>query len=127
MAAAVLDASAVLAVYLLEPGCEVVQAALPDARISAVNAAEILSKLVERGASERLRRLAERSIRDLIVPFDLDLALRVARLLPLTRPLGLSLGDRACLALAEREGLPVLTADKQWARLQLGVAIRVIR
>lgn len=62
-----------------------------------------------------------------MAPFDTDLALRAALLRNSTRPYGLSLGDRACLALARREGLPVLTADRSWAKLDVGVEVVLIR
>ncbi|MFZ1106612.1 MAG: PIN domain-containing protein [Hyphomicrobiaceae bacterium] len=62
-----------------------------------------------------------------IVPFDEELARQTGALRPATRSLGLSLGDRACLALAQRERLPVLTADRSWAKLDLGIAITMVR
>jgi PIN domain nuclease of toxin-antitoxin system len=61
------------------------------------------------------------------VPFDEELARGAGALRPATKSLGLSLGDRACLALAQREGLPVLTADRAWAKLAVGVEVKVIR
>jgi PIN domain nuclease of toxin-antitoxin system len=61
------------------------------------------------------------------VPVGFDLAFRAGTLEPETRPLGLSLGDRSCLALAEREGAPAVTADRAWSRLALPIAVTVIR
>lgn len=63
----------------------------------------------------------------MVFPFTEEDALGVARLRPLTRSLGLSLGDRACLALAQRLSLPALTADASWGALSLGVAVEVVR
>ena len=127
MATAVLDASAILAVYLLEPGAEQVAAAMQTAAVCAVNIEEVLSKLADKSASARVIGIAEATLKGLAVAYDFDLARRAARLRPITRSLGLSLGDRACLALGARDGLPVLTADKAWAKLAIGVEIRVIR
>ncbi|MDM7324085.1 MAG: hypothetical protein P3W93_003650 [Thermus sp.] len=62
-----------------------------------------------------------------VLPFTEEDALLSARLRPLTRSLGLSLGDRACLALASRLRLPVLTADATWAELSVGIEVEVIR
>ena len=64
---------------------------------------------------------------DLIVPYDMDLALRTGVLRGLTALQGLSLGDRACLSLAQRLGVPVLTSDKIWSNVQVGVTIEMIR
>ncbi len=100
--------------------------------MSTVNLAEVLSKFVERGAdpaavSQRLRQqgLAGGSIE--ILPLTVADAVETARLHRKTRTLGLSLGDRACLALGIRLGLPVLTADRAWKDLRLGVSVRTIR
>ncbi|WP_114313195.1 type II toxin-antitoxin system VapC family toxin [Thermus caldifontis] len=129
---AVLDASALLALILDEPGAQRVEEALAGgAAISAVNLGEVLSKVAERGwdpqeVQERLR--GEGILEALrVFPFTEEDALWVARLRPLTRPLGLSLGDRACLALAQRLSLPALTADVNWRGLSLGVAVEVVR
>ena len=127
MTSVVLDASAILAVYLLEPGADVVAPLMQTATISAVNVTEVLSTLSDKGASLRVQQIAEATLKDLAVPFDFELARRSARLRPLTRKAGLSFGDRACLALAGRQGLPVLTADTAWRGLDIGVEIRVIR
>jgi PIN domain nuclease of toxin-antitoxin system len=127
MAEWVLDSSAVLAVFLNERGGDIAEAAFPAALVSAVNLAEVATRLIDRGRSPvEADQLAARGGFG-IVAFDASAAAAVAMLRPATRHLGLSLGDRACLALAEREGLPVMTADRAWTSLDIGVEIRLIR
>jgi ribonuclease VapC len=129
----VLDASAVLAYLKNEPGAEAVYVAVGEgALVSAVNWAEALSKLAEGGQDpgDAARALTDIGIlgQGLIVrPLDGAQAVEIARLRPLIREAGLSLGDRACLALAGALGLPALTADHVWARLNLGLEVRLIR
>ena len=127
MASVVLDASAVLAIYLLEPGAEAVAAQMQTAAITTVNITEVLSKLIDKGASKRVQEMALATLKLIAVPFDFELARRAALLREPSRSLGLSLGDRACLALGARDGLPVVTADKAWSALEIGVEIRLIR
>jgi len=124
---AVLDASAVLALYFEEAGAGQVRSALPGARLSSVNYTETISKCLDRGEGidTALRKIAAIGVE--IVAYDAGLARRAGELRPLTKRLGLSLADRACLALAEREALPVLTADRSWKSLSLGLDIRLIR
>ncbi len=127
----VLDASALLAYVFGEPGAEVVEASLSGAVIHAVNLAEVLSRLAERGSSpeDSFAALQEAGVMKLLT-VDIgtaDDAMNVARLRPLTRTLGLSLGDRYCLSLAQRLGVPALTADRQWANVEVGVQVQVIR
>jgi PIN domain nuclease of toxin-antitoxin system len=102
---------------------------LNNAAITAVNACEVVSKLISRdvAAEEAIASVVEMDIP--IAPFDDRLAFEAATILPTTRPLGLSLGDRACLAYARLNGTSVLTADRAWKKLatKLGVDIRVIR
>ncbi|MDP1631775.1 MAG: type II toxin-antitoxin system VapC family toxin [Caulobacter sp.] len=127
MADWVLDASAVLAVVLTEPGGDRVRPLIADSLLSAVNLAEVATRLLDLGfAAAEVDRLLER-LRFSVVPFDAGLAVSAGRLRTQTRHLGLSLGDRACLALAQREQLPVLTADRAWARLDVGVEVVLIR
>src|SRR3972149_11529847 len=121
---AVLDASALLAVLQDERGAELVEAAAAGgALISAVNWAEVLSKLADAG--EHLEPLSEDLVwsavlRDVgVIPFGVEDAERVAELRSATRGLGLSLADRACLALAMRLELPALTTDRAWTELAL--------
>ena len=130
---AVLDASALLAYLLNEPGSAVVDAMLAEgAAISAVNYAEVLSRMGDRGdepAATHQRLERQGLIGDLleVIPLLGEDALIVARLRPLSRAQGLSLADRACLATALRLGRPVLTADRGWATVDVGVTIRLIR
>jgi PIN domain nuclease of toxin-antitoxin system len=124
---AVLDASALLALLNQEPGGEVVEDALPGALISAVNFSEVVAKLVDKGVPETGARAVLEDIGLEIYPFDTEQAFRTGELRPKTRPLGLSLGDRACLALGDLLDLPVLTTDRSWKELKLGIEVRMIR
>jgi ribonuclease VapC len=127
MTAVVLGASAVLAVVHNERGSEVVIASLSDALLSAVNLAETISKLVERNVAADVAVAIVHGLGLTIVDFDSGLAAKAGSLRTKTKHLGLSLADRACLALAEREGAPVLTGDRKWPRLDIGVDIRLFR
>ncbi|MFN3260718.1 MAG: type II toxin-antitoxin system VapC family toxin [Pikeienuella sp.] len=122
-----LDCSAVLALIFDEPGRERVDAALPEALLSAVNLAEVVSKLIERGVAKADVPPLISPFLAGIVPFDKAMALEAGALRAETRAAGLSLGDRACLALAAAEGVPALTADRAWAQVDIGVEIEVIR
>ena len=123
----VLDSSAILAVIKAESGWDKVAAVLPGAAITAVNAAEIFSKLVEWQMTEDEQNKYQSLLHDMIAPYDYDLALRTGALRRSTKSRGLSLGDRACLAFAQKLGVPAMTADKAWAGLDIGIEIRVIR
>lgn len=123
----VLDASALLAFVNNEPGADKVAAVLGEAMISAVNFAEAATKLTLRGGSAD-RVLGELRQAELeVVEFDRALALSTGALAAATRHGGLSLGDRACLALARRENAAALTADHAWRKLSLGIEIQFIR
>ena len=63
----------------------------------------------------------------ILVAFDGEQAREAARLRVKTRSLGLSLADRATLALARLRGLPVLTTDRAWRSLRLPIKVEVIR
>lgn len=128
MSSSVLDTSALLALLNGEAGQDrVLQALAESATISAVNVAEVVTKLAERGITEARIRAALGMFSFGVAVFEEDLAYQTGLLRPLTRHLGLSLGDRACLALAQMLGLPVLTADRSWSTLQLGITIHLIR
>ena len=127
MSEIVLDASALIAVLRDEPGAAAVEAVLDHAAVSAVNLSEVQAKLVERGTPAEL---AWSWLVDLdleVVDFDAAQAKVAGDLRPLTRASGLSLGDRACLALAQALGLPAMTADRAWAGLEIGIEIRTVR
>ena len=127
MSRAVLDASALLALFLGEPGGTSVAAIIARAAMSAVNLSEVASRLYDRGMNGAEVQLWVRRYEVEVVPFNREDALASAALRPLTRHLGLSLGDCACLALARRLGLPAMTADRAWSQLDLGIPVQVIR
>jgi PIN domain nuclease of toxin-antitoxin system len=123
----VLDASALLAVLRRERGADVVEAVFPNTVMSTVNLGEVLSTLVDKGVAEQDGFAAILGLDLKFVSVDVGLTRASARLRENTRRAGLSLGDRVCLALAEQRGVPVLTADRAWAKLGLPLDIRVIR
>lgn len=123
----VLDSSAMLAVLQDEPGAELVAPLIATAMISAVNFAEIIAKLIAGGGDPATVREDLGSIAINVVDFTRDLAEEAGALITQTKARGLSLGDRACLALARRENLPVMTADKAWASVNVGVQVELIR
>jgi ribonuclease VapC len=133
VSAAVLDASALLAYLQDETGADVVADAISGgAAMSTVNLAEVLSRATTSGIDpHRLtRQLAERGLLDgaiAIEPLTTADAVEIACLRPLTRECGLSLADRACLALAKRRELPAVTADMAWSKLDLPIELRFIR
>lgn len=127
MAERVLDASAVLAFLRAEAGGDLVGPLMDVSLLGAVNLTEVATRLLDLGASAAdIDGLPER-LRCQVIPFDADLALRAGLLRVQTRHLGLSVGDRACLALAQRDGLPAFTADRAWAKLDVGVEVVLIR
>ena len=123
----VLDSSAVLAAINGEAGAERVEDALPGGAISAANFSEVLSKLVDKGHDDGEAVAALDALPLTVLPLDAVQARRAGLLRRQTRRLGLSLGDRVCLALAVELRLPVVTADRVWAQLDLGVEIAVVR
>jgi PIN domain nuclease of toxin-antitoxin system len=123
----VLDASALLALLNAEDGSVVVQEFLPRSIVSAVNLAEVVTRLSILGMPEEEARQALNVLGLEVIPFDEDQALRVGFLSASTRPLGLSLGDRACLSLALTTHATALTADRSWKELDIGVEIKLIR
>lgn len=123
----VLDASAVLAVLNSEPGSDKASGHLSGGLMSAVNAVEVGTRLVDAGMTPDDASVATNLLGMMIVDFDGELAVIATALRPATRKAGLSLADRACLALALREGLPALTADQLWASVDVGVEVEMIR
>jgi ribonuclease VapC len=124
---AVLDASAVLALLWRERGWDRVADVVGDSLISVVNLSEVVSKMLDRGFTEVVAREVADQIESAIVPFDADQAMTTGLLRTATRARGLSLGDRACIALAQARGARIITADRAWADLDAGVVIEVIR
>lgn len=123
----VLDASALLAALHGESGVDQWSDAIADSVISAVNLSEVVSKLVDAGLQEGDIRGAVEPLGLTVVPFDDVQAWTAGFLRHLTRATGLSLGDRACLALGRTMKLPVLTADQAWKSLRVGVQVRLVR
>ena len=125
----VLDPSALLCLLFDEPGAERVEEALHGALVSAANLAEVVSKLIDRGldGDEALADLHELDLE--VVPLDRSQAETVGLLRAVTRGAGLSVGDRACLALAKQKGAPALTADRRQAEVAgaAGVTVELIR
>jgi ribonuclease VapC len=121
-----LDSSAILALIKNEPGAEVAASVLPRAVISAVNITEVVSKLIDLGSSTAPLDLALAEAKVEIVPFTDAQARLAGELRRTTKARGLSLGDRACLALAQERGLTAVTADAAWAGAT-DVPVRLIR
>ncbi|MBI4280294.1 MAG: type II toxin-antitoxin system VapC family toxin [Armatimonadetes bacterium] len=127
MSKIVLDASALLAFLNEEPGAERWASAMGGAAISTVNLAEVVGRLADAGVPEVDIRDALEPLGMEVVDFTPAMAYRAGVLRPVTRDTGLSLGDRACLALAQELGVPVLTADRAWEGLRVPVKVRVMR
>ena len=123
----VIDASALLAFLHREPGAGAVEQALDRAVISSVNWSEVARKSVEQGQPVGLLRTDLVDLGMHIEPFTTEDAELAADIYLATRPFGLSLGDRACLALAQRLGAPALTADRRWKDIQLSIQMTLIR
>lgn len=123
----VLDASALLAAFNGEAGADRVIELLPLSAISAVNLAEVVAKLQERGMPDDRIRATIEAMELEIDPFGDILAVEAGLLRSVTREAGLSLGDRACLALARHRNVPALTADRAWQKLGLDVQVELVR
>lgn len=123
----VLDASALLCLLNTERGHDRVAAVIQRSHMSAVNLAEVVARLAEHGLPEQVIRTAIGGLGVTIHHLDQSAAFHVGLLRPATKALGLSLGDRACLALAKHLGLAAFTADQGWSRAQIGVEVTVIR
>jgi len=122
----VLDSSAILTVLHQEPGADKAIACFPDSIVSSVNAAEVLAKLTEKSNDVDRAIEAFELLQLTIVDFDYAHATKSAELRPLTKNLGLSLGDRSCLALAILSDATAVTADKTWRRIKF-CSVEMIR
>jgi PIN domain nuclease of toxin-antitoxin system len=124
---AVLDASALIALLWEEPGAEAVEALLGRSVVSAVNWSEVLQRYDALGLGVQGRRDSVEALGIVIEDFTGDDAEATSGLWASTRTAGLSLADRACLALARRLGLPAHTADREWRKVDVGVEVVLIR
>ena len=123
----VLDASALLALLNNEAGADMVRELLPDAMISTVNLAEVATRLSLLGMPEEQVREVLSLLGLGVISFDEEQAFLAGLLATQTHSLGLSLGDRACLALASVSGATAITADRVWKDLDLGVRVQLVR
>jgi PIN domain nuclease of toxin-antitoxin system len=123
----VLDASALLAFLHDEPGADRIRQALDGGIVSAVNWAEVVQKSLQRRADVAGMQEEFAEIGVAFEPFTASQAEITAHLWEKTRRHGLSLADRACLALAMVRKAPVLTADRVWGELELGIEVQMLR
>jgi len=126
MSAFILDASALIAMLRGEQGASRVADAIGSARMSVVNYAEVVSHFIHAGVPEREVDAMLDPLPIELVPLDRGLAKLAGRFRALTADAGLSLGDRCCLALAARDGVPAWTADRAWRLIAEAVAVDVV-
>lgn len=127
MTKVVLDASAFLALLNQEPGYQQVEKNLQHAIMSSVNVSEVVAIYSKIGATNTEIKTLVHDLIYTIIPFDTEQAFLAGFMRKTTLDLGLSFGDRACLSLAQKEKIPVLTADKIWGKLKLDIEIKIIR
>lgn len=123
-----LDASALIAVMMGESGAEAVERHLDSGvSITSVNLAETISKLMQYGfsAEELEEVIVESQIQ--VVPFEKAHALLMPIFQPYIKSHNLSLADRVCLSVAQKNGYIVLTTDTTLAKLALDINVRLIR
>jgi ribonuclease VapC len=123
----VLDSSALLALFEKEQGWEKVKAALPDGIVSSLTLAEVVTRLTLRGGKPWEIAAAWDDLQLVVEPFDDARARITGLLIDKTRPFRLSLAVRACLALGRELGLSVVTADRSWRQVKIGVEVVLIR
>jgi PIN domain nuclease of toxin-antitoxin system len=117
-----------IAAILQEPGADRAASAIEGSSISAVNFSEVAAYFTKRGAERQTVDVMLTGLGFEVVDADRFQALTAAELQPLTSSVGLSLGDRFCLALARERGVPAMTADRAWAKVKVpGIEIEVIR
>jgi len=123
----ILDASALLAYLHKETGWESVQSVIPESCIGTVNWSEVAQKIAHKGMDVSAVRSLLEELGLTIVPFSVEQAEFAAQLWEESRRLGISLADRACLALAKQHEVRVLTADRVWSELALSIEIQLLR
>ena len=126
MAAYVLDASALIAFLVREQGCEIVDRLIDDCWISTVNLSEVVAFLGRGGGSAATIREEVKALALNVVDFDEALGVDAGLMARQTKPIGLSLADRACLALAKRQAVAVITADRIWANVAEAVGVEIV-
>lgn len=122
-----LDASAVLAMMLGEAGGDQVRERLASSQISTVNLSEVVAKLQEGGVPDEVITSSLAELNFDVLAFDQSQAVRAGLLRAATRSIGLSLGDRACLGAAASCNAVAVTADRAWGKLELNIAVEVLR
>ncbi|WP_016952860.1 PIN domain-containing protein [Anabaena sp. PCC 7108] len=127
MSEVVVDASAILALLNQETGSKEVSKFIGKAAISSVNLSEVIAKLADAGIPDEDIRQIVSNLNLEVIAFNEEQALKAGMLRPATKSIGLSFGDRACLALGIILNQPVLTTDRLWGSLSLGVEVRVVR
>ena len=127
MSEVVVDASAILALLNQETGSEEVLIFIGKAAISTVNLSEVIAKLADAGIPEEDIRQILSNLTLEVIDFNEEQALKAGMLRPNTKSIGLSFGDRACLALGIILNQPVLTTDRLWGSINVGVEVRVVR
>jgi PIN domain nuclease of toxin-antitoxin system len=127
MSEVVLDASAILALLNQEPGSEEVLKFIGKAAISTVNLSEVIAKLADAGIPDNDIILIINNLNLEVIDFNEEQALKAGTLRPITKSIGLSFGDRACLALGIFLNQPVLTTDRLWSNLSVGIEVRILR
>jgi ribonuclease VapC len=126
----IMDASALLALLLNEQGADSAVSAIEEgAQISAVTLSEVIERLVLNGVPDAVVRQIAAELPLTVIPADAELAVDARLMAAITKPFGLSLGDRFCLALARQLGAQAVTADRAWveASRKTGIEIRLIR
>jgi PIN domain nuclease of toxin-antitoxin system len=123
----ILDASALLAFLNQEKGSEIITQYLDRSAMSSINLSEVIAKLVDRNMPEDVIQELVSQLKIDIIPVDQEQAVTAGFLRSQTRSMGLSLGDRICLALGLQLNLPVLTTDRAWEKVSLSIEVRLIR
>lgn len=123
----ILDSSAVLALLWKEAGAEIVAKSITKSSISAVNASEVITKLVDRGIDDATAAHILLTLGIDIISFDTPTSILAGQIRRSTKSLGLSLGDRSCIALGILKQTKILTADRAWAKIDMDVHIELIR